>query len=113
MTEGEVEMTKIMGHRGAKSECPENTMEAFRKAVELDAYGIETDVHRLFDGGLIMYHDTIIKDINQSIYKFDTDTVKSKLPSAPFFEEMLEYYSKTDKVLNIEIKDECGFYSDI
>lgn len=106
-------MTKIMGHRGAKSECTENTMEAFKKAVELDAYGIETDVHRLFDGGLIMYHDTVIKDLNQSIYKFDTNTVTEKLRSAPFFEDMIKYYSTTGKVLNIEIKDECGFCSDI
>ena len=29
-------MTKIVGHRGAKSECTENTMAAFEKAVELD-----------------------------------------------------------------------------
>lgn len=106
-------MTQIMGHRGAKSECTENTMEAFKKAVELDAYGIETDVHRLYDGSLVMYHDTVIKDINQSIFKFDGKTVGKKLPHAPFFEDMVKYYSQTGKVLNIEIKDESGFSFDL
>ena len=71
-------MTKIMGHRGAKSECIENTMEAFKKAVELDACGIETDVHFLYDGSLVMYHDTVIKAIGQSIYKFDGKTYNIK-----------------------------------
>ena len=106
-------MTKIMGHRGAKSECTENTMEAFEKAVELDACGIETDVHMLYDGSLVMYHDTVIKAIGQSIYKFDGKTVGKTLKTAPFFEDMLKYYSKTGKILNIEIKDESGFYLDI
>ena len=110
---GENKMTKIMGHRGAKSECTENTMEAFKKAVKLDAYGIETDVHMLFDGSLVMYHDTVINKIGQSIYKFDGKTVGKTLPEAPFFEDMLKYYSKTGKVLNIEIKDESGFYTDV
>ena len=35
---------KVYAHRGASSACPENTMAAFRKAVELGADGIETDV---------------------------------------------------------------------
>ena len=106
-------MTQIMGHRGAKSECTENTMEAFKRAVKLDACGIETDVHLLYDGSLVMYHDTVIKKIGQSIYKLDGSTVGEILPDAPFFGEMLKYYSKTDKILNIEIKDESGFYFDI
>ncbi len=108
-----VEMTEIMGHRGAKSECKENTMEAFRKAVELDACGIETDVHMLFDKSLVMYHDTVIKQANESIYKFEGDSISSCIKDIVFFEEFLEYYSQTGKLLNIEIKDESGFYSDI
>ena len=35
-------MTKIQAHRGACSERPENTMAAFRRAIELHAAGIET-----------------------------------------------------------------------
>ena len=88
-------------------------MEAFKKAVELGACGIETDVHMLFDGSLVMYHDAVIKKIGQSIYKFDGKTVGKTLREAPFFEDMLAYYSKTGKLLNIEIKDDSGFYLEI
>jgi len=106
-------MTKIMGHRGAKSECTENTMEAFKKAVELGACGIETDVHLLYDGSLVMYHDTVIKAVGQSIYKFDGKTIGKTLKDAPFFEDMLKYYSETGRILNIELKDESGFFIEI
>ena len=50
-------MTKIQAHRGACSERPENTMAAFRRAIELHADGIETDVALLADGSLIIHHD--------------------------------------------------------
>ena len=106
-------MTEIMGHRGAKSECTENTMEAFEKAVELGACGIETDVHMLYDGSLIMYHDTVIKSVGQPLYKYDGKTIGKTLKTAPFFEDMLKYYSTTGRILNIEIKDESGFFSDV
>ena len=102
-----------MGHRGAKSECKENTMEAFRKAVELDACGIETDVHMLFDGSLVMYHDNIIKEAHESLYKFDGSTISTCIRDIVFFEEFLQYYSQTGKLLNIEIKDESRFCTNI
>lgn len=37
-------------HRGASAVCPENTMAAFRKGLELGATGIETDVQMTKDG---------------------------------------------------------------
>ena len=106
-------MAEIMGHRGARSECKENTMEAFQKAVELDACGIESDVHMLFDGSLVMYHDAAIPETNESLYMFDGESVSSQIEDVVFFEEFLKYYSQTGKLLNIEIKDKSGFCIDI
>lgn len=106
-------MTEIMGHRGAKHEYKENTMEAFQKAVELDACGIESDVHMLFDGSLVMYHDAVIPETNESLYQYNGETVASYIEDIVFFEEFLKYYSKTGKLLNIEIKDKSGFCIDI
>jgi glycerophosphoryl diester phosphodiesterase len=34
-----------IGHRGAMASAPQNTLAAFRKAVELGADGVELDVH--------------------------------------------------------------------
>ncbi|MFC4812560.1 glycerophosphodiester phosphodiesterase [Paenibacillus sp. GCM10023250] len=46
-----------IAHRGASAYCPENTMAAFRRAIELGATGIETDVQMTSDGQLVLIHD--------------------------------------------------------
>ena len=50
-------MSKIFAHRGFSGEYPENTMLAFRKAVEAGSDGIELDVHLSQDGEIIVMHD--------------------------------------------------------
>ena len=44
-------------HRGASAYAPENTMSAFRRALELGAGGIELDLQETRDGKIIIYHD--------------------------------------------------------
>jgi glycerophosphoryl diester phosphodiesterase len=46
-----------IAHRGASSDEPENTMRAFRRALELGADALELDVHRSRDGHLVVIHD--------------------------------------------------------
>jgi glycerophosphoryl diester phosphodiesterase len=50
-------MTVVVAHRGASAHAPENTMEAFRLAVEMGADAVETDVHLTADGQLALMHD--------------------------------------------------------
>lgn len=50
-------MTIIVAHRGASAQVPENTMESFRRGVELGADAIELDVHLTADGQLAVIHD--------------------------------------------------------
>lgn len=44
-------------HRGASAKAPENTLEAFRLAVEDGAGGLELDVHMTSDGRVAVIHD--------------------------------------------------------
>lgn len=48
---------RLYAHRGASAEAPENTMVAFRRAVELGVDALEMDVHLTRDGVLIVAHD--------------------------------------------------------
>ena len=54
-------MSKIFAHRGFSGKYPENTMIAFRKAVELGVDGIELDVHLTKDNEIVIIHDEDIK----------------------------------------------------
>ncbi len=46
-----------IAHRGFSGKYPENTMLAFKKAVEAGADGIELDVHFTKDGEVVIIHD--------------------------------------------------------
>lgn len=48
---------RVIAHRGASAERPENTLSAFRLAVAQGADMIETDLHRTRDGGIPITHD--------------------------------------------------------
>jgi glycerophosphoryl diester phosphodiesterase len=47
----------IVGHRGALSLAPENTIPAFEAALNAGADGVEFDVQRTVDGHLVVFHD--------------------------------------------------------
>jgi glycerophosphoryl diester phosphodiesterase len=47
----------LYAHRGAAAELPENTLSAFRRAMELGATAIETDAHVTQDGHVVLSHD--------------------------------------------------------
>jgi glycerophosphoryl diester phosphodiesterase len=49
-----------LAHRGASARAPENTLEAFRLAVEAGAGGLELDVHVTRDGEVVVIHDATV-----------------------------------------------------
>jgi glycerophosphoryl diester phosphodiesterase len=51
---------KVIAHRGASGERPENTLAAFRLAVAQRADMIETDLHRTRDGAIPITHDATL-----------------------------------------------------
>lgn len=50
----------VAAHRGWKTKYPENTMIAFRKALELGVDQLETDVRITKDGYLVLIHDATV-----------------------------------------------------
>jgi glycerophosphoryl diester phosphodiesterase len=56
-----------LAHRGASASAPENTLDAFRLAVESGAGGLELDVHLTRDGHPVVIHDpTLDRTTNTS-----------------------------------------------
>ena len=55
---------KVWAHRGASGYAPENTMDAFRKAIEMKADGIELDVHLTKDGEVVVIHDEVLDRVS-------------------------------------------------
>ncbi len=49
-----------IGHRGAGGHAPENTIESFRRALEMGADILELDVHGTRDGSVVVCHDPTV-----------------------------------------------------
>ncbi len=56
----------IIAHRGASELAPENTLAAFRKAIEDGAEGIEFDVRLSKDGVPVVFHDAFLDRLAQT-----------------------------------------------
>ncbi len=52
--------TVVIAHRGFHRDFPENTLEAFKAALDLGADGVEFDVQETADGGFVIHHDADI-----------------------------------------------------
>jgi glycerophosphoryl diester phosphodiesterase len=50
----------LQGHRGARGLMPENTLAAFRKALEIGVTTLETDLATVADGTLVLSHDPLL-----------------------------------------------------
>lgn len=109
--------TKVMAHRGASTEAPENTMAAFQKAIDDMADYIELDVQLTNNGEVIVMHDSnayrttgVDANIVNMTYKevktldagswFSDEYVGENVPS---LKEVLELTQGKIK-LNIELK---------
>lgn len=68
-------MTLIFGHRGASAYAPENTLAAFRLAVEQGADGFELDVTLSADGVPVVIHDDTVDRTTNGTGRVETLTL--------------------------------------
>lgn len=93
-------MTDVIAHRGASRLAKENTVTAFRVAVEVGASGIELDARRTADGVLVVHHDPRLAD-GRSI----VDVAAVDLPDwLPTLAQALD--ACAGAFVNIEIKND-------
>lgn len=91
--------TKVIAHRGASADHPENTVEAFVGAKEQGADGIELDVRLSADDVLVLHHDAHLSDGRMVREVLSTD-LPERVPS------LAEALEATDPLFtNIELKN--------
>lgn len=69
-------MPIIHAHRGASAYAPENTLPAFRLALEQHTDGIETDIHLTLDNRFVVCHDDEIARTSNGEGKIQDMTVE-------------------------------------
>ena len=62
----EVQKTKVIAHRGASHESPENTLASIRRAIDLNVDCIEIDVHLSKDHVPVVIHDDTVERTTSS-----------------------------------------------
>lgn len=89
--------TKLIAHRGDTKNHPENTLSAFKAALENGADAIELDAHLTSDGELIVHHDYYLGNPDNGegkIYEKDLSYVQSlkigDTEKIPTLEEVFE-----------------------
>jgi glycerophosphoryl diester phosphodiesterase len=123
---GEEEMgTKAIwtiAHRGASGHAPENTMAAFRRAVELGARFIETDLQITRDARVIAFHDFTLDRTTSGkgqVHLLTLEQIRALDAGAwfgdrgagafpgervPTLEEILDFAKEQDVIFYLEIK---------
>ena len=110
-------MVRIIGHRGASDDAPENTISSIKEAFRQGADGVEVDVRITKDGKVICIHDKntlrttgLSLDINEAKYdelqELDAGSWKSSAwlnEPIPLLDEALEEVP-ADKEIFIEVK---------
>ncbi len=114
-----IERPLIIAHRGASAVAPENTLAAFRAAMEAGADGIELDVIRCRSGELMVVHDDtvdrttdgsgLVRTISRdNLHMLDAGSwfgPEYAGQRIPTLEEVLAFVERGIK-LNIEIKSQ-------
>lgn len=108
----------IVAHRGASGSSPENTMAAFRKAVQAGADMIELDVRLTKDFHLVVHHDRNVRRTTNgkgNIWDLTLEQLRTldagswfspkfQRERIPTLREVMEFLLPTRVNLNIEVK---------
>jgi glycerophosphoryl diester phosphodiesterase len=108
----------VVGHRGASIDMPENTLDAFRGALEAGADVVETDVRLTADGRAVVMHDAHVSRVTDGqglvhqmtlaeIKRLDASAGRGPRAEVPTLVEVLELV-KGRAGINLEIKNIPG-----
>jgi glycerophosphoryl diester phosphodiesterase len=108
----------IFGHRGTRNDAPENTLAAFKMALDQGADGIELDTQLTLDGHVVVFHDKTVDRITNGHGKLAKMTLaqvreldagssfseKFKGEKIPTLDEVFETFDRSVSI-NVELKN--------
>lgn len=94
--------TLILGHRGASAHAADNTLEAYRLALQHGADGVELDVRRTADGAMVLHHDPVVDGIG-TLVELTLAEIRDRTDVIPTLDEAGDVLGTA--VINIEIKN--------
>ena len=101
-------MVLIIGHRGARSLWPENSLEGFRRTRDLGVDAVEFDVHLAWDGELVVIHDPSLERTAEGTGPVADRTARELATmGVPSLEAVLDVYAGTSIELHVEIKTDA------
>ena len=104
----------VIAHRGASGYEYENSRAAFRRAIMLDADGIELDIHATRDGGIVVHHDPEIPGVGPIAQLSVAEARQVMLRNGetlPLLSEVLELVGERD--VWVEVKTLPDRYDDV
>lgn len=98
-------MTRFLSHRGESDDAPENTLSAYKLAMERDSDGIELDIRLTADGEAACVHDETIERVSGVILAVSDATLAAlrQYHPVPLLSEALAVL-KPGKQMQIELK---------
>jgi glycerophosphoryl diester phosphodiesterase len=115
----------VLGHRGFRARYPENTLLAFRKAIDNRADGVECDIQKTADGRYVVIHDPTTDrvtgaggEVARTLFKDLRRLDFGSGEKIPELSELLEAIP-SGSYLDLELKeetltiDDCGPIADI
>src|SRR5690349_2161152 len=100
----------ILGHRGASADAPENTMRAFRLALEQGADGVELDVQPSADCVPVVIHDGTLDRTTDgrgpvsALPWAEISRLRAGGEPVPRLDEVAAWAGETGAWLNVEVK---------
>jgi len=96
----------IIAHRGASADAPENTLAAFRLAIDEGADGLECDLRMSADGVIVISHDDSLKRTHaQPVHIADATAAALAACDVPTLIETLATVRGKLSLINLELKE--------
>jgi glycerophosphoryl diester phosphodiesterase len=105
----------IIGHRGARNLWPENSLDGFRRLIDLGVDGVEFDVHLTSDGQLVVIHDPTLERTTmgsgpvaaRTLAELQATALRDSREGIPSLDQVLGVLRDSSLELHIELKTDA------